>query len=86
MAGTDGGTVSLTIRLDEDTIRRIRSLATARGTTVDALAAEALASLLGDDARYEDAMVRAEQILAESVARGGPVWRRNEIHDRADRG
>jgi hypothetical protein len=78
--------VNLTVQLDEETIRSARIVAAKRGTSVSALVAKELAALVDDDARYEDARVRAEQILAGSVARGGPVWRRDEIHDRADRG
>jgi predicted transcriptional regulator len=83
---TDGRRIGLTIRLDEETARRIGSLATARGTTIDALAAAALASLLSEDARYEESEVGADQLLARSAARGDPAWRRDDVHDRADRG
>lgn len=78
--------VNLTVQLDEETIRSARIVAAKRGTSVSALVAMELAALVDDDARYEDARIRAEQILVGSVARGGPTWRRDDIHDRADRG
>jgi hypothetical protein len=78
--------VNLTVQLDEETIRSARIVAAKRGTSVSALVAMELAALVDDDARYEDARVRAEQILVGSVARGGPAWRRDDIHDRAERG
>lgn len=78
--------VNLTVQLDEETIRSARIVAAKRGTSVSALVAMELAALVDDDARYEEARVRAEQILASSVARGGPTWRRDDVHDRTDRG
>ena len=78
--------VNLTVQLDEETIRSARIVAAKRGTSVSALVAMELAALVDDDARYEDARIRAEQILVGSVARGGPAWWRDDIHDRADRG
>ena len=38
--------------------------------------------LVDQDARYEDAMHRAKEILVRATARGGRSWRRDELHDR----
>lgn len=73
---------NLTLQLDEDVIKRARIVAAKRGTSVSALVARELDGLVEQDARYELAMGRAEEILARATARGGRAWRRDELHDR----
>ena len=73
---------NLTIQLDEDVIRRARVMAAKRGTSVSALVARELDGLVEDEARYEEARSRAEDILAKTKSRGGRSWRRDELHDR----
>jgi len=73
---------NLTIQLDEDVIRRARVMAAKRGTSVSALVARELDGLVEDEARYEEARSRAEDILAKAKSRGGRSWRRDELHDR----
>ena len=73
---------NLTVQLDEDVIRRAKVVAAKRGTSVSALVARELDGLVEQDARYEDARARAEELLRAATARGGRSWRRDELHDR----
>jgi hypothetical protein len=38
--------------------------------------------MVDQDARYEEARRRAEELMARSISRGGRTWRRDELHDR----
>ncbi len=73
---------NLTLQLDEDVIRRARIVAAKRGTSVSALVARELDGLVEQDARYEQAWRRAEELIRTAIPRGGRSWRRDEIHDR----
>src|SRR5664280_695923 len=73
---------NLTLQLDEDVIRRARVVAAKRGTSVSALVAADLASLVEQDARYAEAQERAAELMQVAVRRGGRSWRRDELHDR----
>ena len=73
---------NLTLQLDQDVIRRARIVAAKRGTSVSALVARELAGLVEQDARYEQARGRAEDLMREAVPRGGRSWQRDELHDR----
>jgi hypothetical protein len=73
---------NLTLQVDEDVIRRARVLAAKRGTSVSAMVARELAGLVEDDARYEEARIRAERLIRSASPRGGRSWRRDELHDR----
>jgi Family of unknown function (DUF6364) len=73
---------NLTLQLDEAVIRKARVLAARRGTSISGLVARELEELVAEDARYEAAMRRADEIMDRSVARGGRTWRRDELHDR----
>lgn len=73
---------NLTLKLDEDVIRRAKVLAAKRGTSVSGLMAHELEQLVAQDARYEEAWRRATEIMAGSVPRGGRTWQRDELHDR----
>jgi len=73
---------NLTLQLDEEVIRRARVVAAKRGTSVSALVARELDGLVEQDARYEEAWRRAEELLGHAVARGGRSWRRDELHGR----
>jgi Family of unknown function (DUF6364) len=76
------GRRNLTIQLDESVIRRAKVIAAKRGTSVSGLVARELESLVEDDARYEEARNRAEEIMAAARSRGGGTWRRDELHER----
>jgi hypothetical protein len=73
---------NLTLQLDEDVIRRAKVVAAKRGTSVSGLVASELEELVADDARYEAARARAEEILTASRRRGGRSWHRDELHER----
>jgi uncharacterized protein DUF6364 len=73
---------NLTLQLEEDVIRRAKVMAAKRGTSVSGLVAHELEELVRQDARYEEAQRRAEEIMAGSAPRGGRTWRRDELHDR----
>lgn len=73
---------NLTIQLDEDVIRRARIVAAKRGTSVSALVARELDGLVEQDARYEEARRRAEELMRAVTLRGSRSWRRDELHDR----
>ena len=73
---------NLTLQLDEDVIRRAKIVAAKRGTSVSGLVARDLGELVAQDARHEDAMRRAGEILKRATARGGRSWRRDELHER----
>ena len=73
---------NLTVQLDEEVIRRARVVAAKRGTSVSALVAKELESLVEADERYEAATLRAARALGAVTGRGGRSWRRDELHDR----
>ncbi len=73
---------NLTLQLDEDVIRRARIVAAKRGTSVSALVARELDALVEQDARYEEAWRRAEDLMRGAAPHGGRSWRRDELHDR----
>lgn len=73
---------NLTLQLDVDVIRRARIMAAKRGTSVSALVARELDGLVEQDARYEEAWRRAEELMRGATPRGGRSWRREELHDR----
>ena len=73
---------NLTLQLDEDVIRRARVVAAKRGTSVSALVARELDGLVEQDALYEEAQRRAQELMRGATVRGGRSWRRAELHDR----
>jgi hypothetical protein len=73
---------NLTLQLEEDVIRQAKIMAAKRGTSVSGLVAHELQQLVAQDARYEEAWRRAEEVMAGAVPRGGRTWRRDELHDR----
>jgi hypothetical protein len=72
---------NLTVQLDEETIRQAKVLAAERGTSVSGLVARELEQLVARNARYEDAMRRAVELMARSVERGGRSWRREDLYE-----
>jgi hypothetical protein len=72
---------NLTLHLDEETIRQAKILAAKRGTSISGLVTRELELLVARDARYEEAQRRATELLAESVARGGRRWRREDLYE-----
>ncbi|MEX1170966.1 MAG: DUF6364 family protein [Chloroflexota bacterium] len=77
---------NLTLQLDEEVIRRARVIAAKRGTSVSALLARELTELASEDARYEQAHARAEELMAKAKPRGGRTWTRDDLYaERLDR-
>jgi hypothetical protein len=72
---------NLTVQLDEETIRQAKILAAERGTSVSGLVARELEQLVARSARYEEAMRRAIELMAESVPHGGRTWRRDDLYE-----
>ena len=72
---------NLTVQLDEETIRQARILAAERGTSVSGLVARELEQLVARNARYEEAMRRAIELMAEPAPRGGRTWRRDDLYE-----
>jgi hypothetical protein len=72
---------NLTVQLDEDIIRQAKILAAERGTSVSGLVARELERLVGRNARYEEAMRRAVELMGQSVEAGGRSWRREDLYD-----
>jgi hypothetical protein len=73
---------NLTLQLDSEVIRNARVVAAKRGTSVSALVALELTNLVEQDARYEEAWARAQELMRDASPRGGRTWRRDELHDR----
>ena len=73
---------NVTVQLDDDVIHRAKVVAAKRGTSVSALVARELESLVEADERYEAASLRAARALGDVTARGGRNWRRDDLHDR----
>ena len=73
---------NLTIQLDTEVIRRARIVAAKRGMSVSAIVALDLTELADRDALYEEGRVRAEELLAQAIPRGGRTWRREDLHQR----
>jgi hypothetical protein len=72
---------NLTLQLDDETIRRAKILAAKRGTSISGLVTRELQLLIARDARYEEAQRRAIELMAESVARGGRSWGREDLYE-----
>jgi len=72
---------NLTVQLEEETIRQAKILAAERGTSVSGLVARELERLVARNARYEDAMRRAVELMASSEPRGGRTWRRDDLYE-----
>jgi hypothetical protein len=75
---------NLTLQLDEETIRQAKILAAQRGTTVSGLVAQELEQLVARNARYEEAMRRAIELMEESEPHGGRSWRREDLYEDGD--
>lgn len=73
---------NLTLRLDEDVIRRAKVVAARRGISLSGLVAGQLEGIVERDARYEEARHLALDALAAVADRGGQRWSREELHER----
>jgi hypothetical protein len=73
---------NLTIQLEAKTVLRAKALAASRGTSVSALVAKTLESMVDEHDRYEAARRQAERNMAEAKDLGGRDWTRDELYDR----
>jgi hypothetical protein len=72
---------NLTVQLDEETIRQAKILAAERGTSVSGLVARELEQLVTRNARYQEAMRRAVELMADAEPHGGRTWRRDDLYE-----
>jgi len=56
-------------------------VAAERGTSVSGLVARELEQLVARNARYEEAMRRAIELMGDSEPRGGRTWRRDDLYE-----
>lgn len=75
---------NITLTLDDDLVHKARVLAARRNRSVSALLREELTRLVAEDEAYETAKKAALKRLARGThLGGGPLPRRDELHDRA---
>jgi hypothetical protein len=76
------GTQNLTIRLPVKTVKKARTVAAQRGTSISALVAEKIEEVAGEDDAYEAARRRAVRLLDKGFHFGGRVPKRESLHER----
>ncbi len=77
---------NLTITVDDRLLRRARARAAERGTSVNAVLSEYLATFAGADPAH-GALTRFLGIAGSvdaSSGRGGRTWTRDDLHDRSN--
>ena len=62
---------NLTLKLQTETVRKVKVIAAERGTSISSLLAEKLEELVGEDAEYQAARRRALEWLAQGWHLGG---------------
>jgi hypothetical protein len=60
---------------------RLDGVAAERGTSVSGLVARELEQLVARNARYEEAMRRAIELIRDSEPRGGRTRRRDDLYE-----
>jgi hypothetical protein len=74
---------NITVRLDRRTLRKAKVLAAKRNTSISALLAAQIETLVGEDDAYEQAHRRALALLEQGLSLGGKIeLTRDEWHDR----
>jgi len=83
MAAPGTSRQNITLRLDRRTLRKARVLAASRNTSISALLAEHLESIVSDDDAYERAQRQALALLDRGFALGGRITStRDQWHER----
>jgi hypothetical protein len=80
-----GAMKNMTLAIDEGVLEKARAYAKRRGTTINALVREHLASVASEDERIEEGRRGLLELMDNSTGRLGPnyKWNREEIY--ADR-
>ena len=74
---------NITVKIDEELVRKAKILAARRGTSVSRLVAEQLDALVQRDERFQIARERARRRLAKGYDLGWtPPAGRDELHER----
>ncbi len=74
---------NLTLTLDENLLRAARKVALDRGTSVNQLVRDYLASLVRESDQRQSAMERLEEIFRDSqIQVGRRTWKRQDLHER----
>jgi len=74
---------NLTVRLDRRTIQQAKRIAAERNSSISAIVAERIESLVGERAAYEQAKRRALELLDQGFHMGPvPPFSRDELHER----
>lgn len=74
---------NITVRLNRRTLRKAKSLAARRNTSISGLIAEQIEALVGEDDAYEQAQRRALALLDQGFHLGGRIEStRDEWHQR----
>jgi hypothetical protein len=76
---------NITLAVDEKVLKKARSYATRRGTTVNAIVREHLSRVVDEESRIEEARSKLLDLIDNSSGRLGPdyEWNREDIY--ADR-
>lgn len=83
MATPESTTQNITVRLSRQTLRKAKILAAKRNTSISALLADQIDSLVGEDDAYEQAQRRALALLDQGFHLGGRIQStRDDWHER----
>jgi hypothetical protein len=73
---------NLTVSLTRQTIRKAKVLAAQRSTSISALLAQQIESLIAEDEAYQHARRQALTLLEEGFHLGGIAFTRDQLHER----
>ncbi len=73
---------NITLNMDQELIRKVRSLASRRGQSISSMMADELERLVGKAERYEKAKKNAFSDLVDGYHLGGRRIGRDELHER----
>jgi antitoxin component of RelBE/YafQ-DinJ toxin-antitoxin module len=76
------GDMDLTVSVDEEVLEKARHVASARGTSVDQLVREYLASLCNREGNEEAARRFMELVKGSTYSSEGRTFTREELHER----
>ena len=83
MSASEDTKQNITVRLDRRTVQKARELAARRNTSISALLAQQIETLVREDDAYEQAQRRALALLETGFHSGGRIEStRDEWHER----